>query len=182
MVLEPKKIKFVTASTFPASICHEVMGPDTMIFVLNSWVLNSFSLSSYTLKRLFSSPSLSVIRVLSSAYLSYLWRLLVFLSVILIPACASSSSAFRMMCSAYKLNKQGENIQPCPTYSFPKFESWSCSMSGSNCCFLTCIQEHWMSFHLSRTLIFLEIFCSFQYTSFAASLVKFIPILLFLML
>ena len=26
--LEPKKIKSVTVSTFPPSICHEVMGPD----------------------------------------------------------------------------------------------------------------------------------------------------------
>ena len=25
-------------------------------------------------------------------------------------------------------------------YSFPNFESVRCSMSGSNCCFLTCIQ------------------------------------------
>ena len=34
------------------------------------------------------------------------------LPAILIPACASSSSAFHMMCSAYKLNKWGDNIQP----------------------------------------------------------------------
>ena len=26
------------------------------------------------------------------------------------------------------------------TYSFPSFESVCCSMTGSNCCFLTCIQ------------------------------------------
>ena len=32
-ILEPKKIKFVTAFTFPPSICHEVVGPDAMIFV-----------------------------------------------------------------------------------------------------------------------------------------------------
>ena len=32
--------------------------------------------------------------------------------VILISACASSSPAFLMMYSAYKLNKQGDNIQP----------------------------------------------------------------------
>ena len=31
---------------------------------------------------------------------------------IFIPACPSSSPAFRMVCSAYKLNKQGDNIQP----------------------------------------------------------------------
>ena len=30
----------------------------------------------------------------------------------LIPACASSGLAFHMMYSAYKLNKQGDNIQP----------------------------------------------------------------------
>ena len=39
-------------------------------------------------------------------------RLLIFLPAILIPACATSSPAFPMMYSAYKLNKQGDNIQP----------------------------------------------------------------------
>ena len=58
------------------------------------------------IKRIFSS--LSAIRVVLSAYL----RLLIFLPAILIPACASSSPAFLMMYSAYKLNKQGDNIQP----------------------------------------------------------------------
>ena len=37
-------------------------------------------------------------------------RLLIFLLTILIPSCASSSLAFCMMYSAYKLNKQGDNI------------------------------------------------------------------------
>ena len=32
VILKPKKIKSVTASTFSLYICHEVMGPDTMIF------------------------------------------------------------------------------------------------------------------------------------------------------
>ena len=57
---------------------------------------------------LYSSSSLSAIRVVSSAYL----RLLIFLPAILIPACALSSPAFHMMYSAYKLNKQGDNMQP----------------------------------------------------------------------
>ena len=35
--------------------------------------------------------------------------------MILIPACASSSPAFCMLNSAYKLNKQGDNIQPWRT-------------------------------------------------------------------
>ena len=34
VILEPKKIKPVSASTFSPSICHEVMGPDAMILVL----------------------------------------------------------------------------------------------------------------------------------------------------
>ena len=33
-ILEPKKMKSVTASTFSQSICHEMMGPDAMIFIL----------------------------------------------------------------------------------------------------------------------------------------------------
>jgi len=89
------------------------MGPDAMILVF--WVLSvkpTFSLSSFTfIKRLFSSSSLSVIKVVSSAYL----RLLIFLLAILIPACASSSLAFCKMYTAYKLNKPGNSIQPCHT-------------------------------------------------------------------
>ena len=33
VILEPKEIKSVTASTFPPYICHEVMGPVAMILV-----------------------------------------------------------------------------------------------------------------------------------------------------
>ena len=33
VILKPKKRKSVTASTFPLSICHEVMGLDAMILV-----------------------------------------------------------------------------------------------------------------------------------------------------
>ena len=60
-------------------------------------------------------------------------KLLIFHPAILTVACASSSPAFCMMYSAYKLNKQGDNIQPWCT-------PFSCSMSSSNCGFLTCIQ------------------------------------------
>ena len=71
----------------------------------------SFSLSSSILiKRFFSSSLFSAMWV-SSTYL----RLLVFLLAILIPACNSSSSIFLMKYSAYKLNKQGDNNQPCHT-------------------------------------------------------------------
>ena len=33
VILEPKKIKSVTVSTFPPSICHEVMGLDAVVLV-----------------------------------------------------------------------------------------------------------------------------------------------------
>ena len=82
--------------------CHDLR-------FLNVEFKPAFSLSSFTfIKRLFSSSSFSAIRVVSSAYL----RLLIFVPEILVPACASSRWTFLMMYSAYKLNKQGDNIQP----------------------------------------------------------------------
>ena len=41
MILEPKKIKSVTVSTFFPSICHEVMGPDAMVLVFSNLVLKN---------------------------------------------------------------------------------------------------------------------------------------------
>ena len=113
VILEPPKIKSATISIVSPSLCHEVMGLDAMILVF--WMLSfkpTFPLSSFTfIKRLFSSFLFSAIKVVSSAYL----RLLIFLLAVLIPACASSSPVFLMMYSAYKLNKQGNNIQPWHT-------------------------------------------------------------------
>ena len=97
----------------PTYFCCEVLGLDAMILVF--WMLSFkpvFSLYSFTfIKRVFSSCLLSAIRVVSSAYL----RLLIFLQAISIPSCASSSLAFCMMYPEYKLNKQGDNIQPWHT-------------------------------------------------------------------
>ena len=124
VILEPPKIKSVTVSIVSPSICHAVIGPVSMILVF--WMLSfkpAFSLSSFTfIKRLFSSCSLSAIRVVSSTYL----RLLIFLPTILILPCASYSPAFLMMYSAYKLNKQGDNIQPWCT----PFPIWNQSVFG----------------------------------------------------
>ena len=54
VILEPEKIKFVTASTFSSSICHEVMGLDAMISVLSMLSFKpAFSLSSFTLIKRF---------------------------------------------------------------------------------------------------------------------------------
>ena len=113
VILEPPKIKSATVSTVSPSICHEVMRPDVRILVF--WMLSFkpifFTLLFHFHQEVLSSSSLSAIRVVSSTYL----RLLIFLLAILIPACGSSSPAFLMMYSAYKLNKQGDNIQPWST-------------------------------------------------------------------
>ena len=75
---------------------------------------------------------ISAIRVVSSAHLRLL---MISLPAILIPACASSSPAFHVMYCAYKLNKQGENIQPRCT-PFPTSSLFHVQF----CCFLTCTQ------------------------------------------
>ena len=110
VILEPKIMKSVTVSVVSPSICHEVIGPDALI--LNFWMLNfkpTFSVSFFTfIKRLFSSSLLSAIRVVSSAYL----RLSIFPPAILIPGGTTSSLAFYMIYSAYKVNKLSDNIQP----------------------------------------------------------------------
>ena len=85
--------------------CHDLSFLDV------EFSANFFTLLFRFHQEALSSSLLSAIRVVSSAYL----RLLIFLPAILIPACASSSSAFGMMYSAYKLNKQGDNIQPWHT-------------------------------------------------------------------
>ena len=112
VILEPEN-KICHCFHFSPSICHEMMGLDTMILVF--WMLSfkpAFSLSSFTLiKWLFSSSLLSAIKVISSVYL----RLLIFLLAILIPACESIKLAFRVIYSAFKLNKQHDNIQCCHT-------------------------------------------------------------------
>ena len=103
-----RKMLFRPLLHFSPSICQEAIGPDAMIFVF--WMLSfkpAFSLSYFTLKRrLFISASFSTIRV-ASAFLG--WYFSHNLDSDL------SSPAFHMMYSACKLNKQGDNIQPCRT-------------------------------------------------------------------
>ena len=96
----------------------------------------AFSRSSFAfIKKLFSSSWFSAMRVESSVYL----RLLIFFPAILIPACDSFSPAFCTMYSAYKLNKQSDNTQPCHT-PFPILNKLVVLSPVFNCCFLACIQ------------------------------------------
>ena len=110
LILEPPKIVWHRFHCLPiyfpwsdGTRCHDLT-------FLNVWALSQLFHSPFFtfIKRLFNFSLHSAIRVVSSAYL----RLLIFLPEILIPTCASSSPAFLMMYSAYKLNKQGDNIQP----------------------------------------------------------------------
>ena len=117
VILEPPKIKSATVSP---SICHEVMWLDAMIFVF--WML-SFKPTFFTLlfhQEAHFSFYTSAVRVVSSMYL----RLLIFLPAMLIPVCTSSSPAFLMMYSAYKLNNQSDNIQSWRT----PFSIWNQSV------------------------------------------------------
>ena len=160
------------------------MGPDALILAF--WILSfksAFSLSSFTfIKRLFSSSLPSAIRMVSSAYL----RLLIFLSAILIPASASFSLTFHMMYSAYKLNKQGDNIQPwrtpfpiwnqsivpclvltvasCPAYRFLRRQT--CKVVWYSCLFknfpVCCVPHKGFSIvNEAEVDVFLELSCFF---------------------
>ena len=128
----------------------------------------AFSFSTFTfIRRIFSSSSLSAVRVVSSAYV----KLLIFLLAIVIPACASSSLALHMMYSAYKLNKQGNNIQLWHT-PFP-----ICNQSAVPCLVATIAsspayrffrrQVRWFSIPIS-----LRIFHSFSWSTQSKALAQ----------
>ena len=93
----------------------------------------AFSLFSFTyIKKLSSFSLLSGIQVMSFAC----QRFFTFLPAILIPDSNSPSLAFHMMFFACILKKQNDIVQP---WHNPFLVLNHCSMSGSNCCFLTCI-------------------------------------------
>ena len=99
LILEPKKIKSVTVSTFPNLFAMKWWDWIAWSSFFVCWIL----IQLFTLiRRLFSSSSLYDIRMVSSTYM----RFLIFLPAMLIPACDSSSPDFPMMYSAYNLNKR----------------------------------------------------------------------------
>ena len=91
VILEPKERK---SHCFYFSPFYLPWNDGTRCHIFIFWMLSfkpTFLLSSFTLiNRLFSSSSLSAIRVVLSAYL----RLLIFLPAVLIPACDSSAQHF----------------------------------------------------------------------------------------
>ena len=118
VILEPPEVKSLTISIVYPSVCHEVMGLDAMILVF--WMLSfkpAFSLSSFTfITCLFTFCHKGGVICISEV-------------IDISPSnldsnCASSSPAFHKMYSAYKLNKQGDNIQ---TWRTP-FPIWNQSI------------------------------------------------------
>ena len=101
---------------------NEIRCYDPIFFYIFSFkpALSCFSFKN-SIKMFLNSSSLSAIRVVSSIYL----KLLMFLPPILIPAYNSSSLAFLMMCSVYRLNKQGDSRQFCrPPFSILNQSVW----------------------------------------------------------
>ena len=132
VILEPKKIKSVTVSTFSLSICHEVMGLDAMVLVFECWVLSQFFHSPLS-----PSPrgSLVPLHFLPLEwYHLHIWGYWYF----------SWQSWFHLTIPpAWHFAQCILHIRwqyTALSYSFPNFESVSCSMSGSNYYFLTCLQ------------------------------------------
>ena len=104
VILEPKKRKSLTASPFPPSICHEVMGPGAMILLF--WMLSfkpTFSLS-FTKRLLFAFCH---------------WSGVIFISEVvdISPGNLDSSLCFIQPSISHdvlwtEVNKQGDSIQP----------------------------------------------------------------------
>ena len=127
-----RKKRICPTFTFPPSICHEVMGPDAMILVF--WMLN--------LNQLFCSPLSSSSRgsLVTFHFLPLKWY-----HLHICRGCRyfSWQSWFQsgisrdVLCIEVKYT--GWHYMAM-MHSFPSLELVHCSMSSSNCCFLTRIQ------------------------------------------
>ena len=132
-----QKIKSVTLFTVSPSISHEVMGPGIMILIF--WILSfkpTFSLSSFTfIKRLFSSVS---------AFCHKGGIICISEVIDISPSNLDSSLCFIQPSILHVVLcikvKQAGWQHTALMHSFPNLEPVCCSMSCSNCCFLTCIQ------------------------------------------
>ena len=154
MILELKKRKSVTVSTFSPSICCEMMGPNAMILV---FLMLSFkpalSLSSFTLiERLFSSSSLPL-----EWYHQRIWSCWYFSQQSWFQLVARPAWHFSL-CTLLISEINGVRL-----YSLVLVlsQSWLviCSMEGSNCCFLPRIQ---VSQETGKVVWYSHLFYSFS--------------------
>ena len=86
VILEPKKIKSASVSTFFPSVCYEVTGPDTMILVFWMWsfkpALSLSSFSQFSHVRLFVTPWAAARQ--ASLSITSSWSLLKLISIELV--------------------------------------------------------------------------------------------------
>ena len=116
VILEPKKRRSVTTSTFAPCICYEVMGTK---YKSNEARCHDLSFSYLIISWLFHSPTSPSSRVSLiplcflplQCYHPHIWGCS-FSHLSWFPACNSSSPR---MCSTYRLNKLGDSRQPCCT-------------------------------------------------------------------
>ena len=123
VILKSKKIRSVVVSIF-----SPIYLPWSDAMILVYWML-SFKPAFYSLFSPSSRGSLVPLHFLPLGwYHLYIWGFFICLPAVLIPACDSSSPAFHVMYSAYKLNKQGDSIQPwCtpfPVWNQSLFHVW----------------------------------------------------------
>ena len=106
VILEPKKIKSVTISTFPSSICPKVMGPDAMILIFWMFLSQLF----YSLLSLLSNSSLPPLHFLTFEwYHLHMWGWCEWMNE-WIQTVIHSAWHFTPMYSVYKLNNQSNSM------------------------------------------------------------------------
>ena len=109
VILEPKKIKPVTVSIVSPSICHEVMGPDAMIFIFLMLSFKPACILSFTFIKRLNSSSFSAIGWCHLCIWGYWYfSLETWFWLELHPA-------WQCLYSTYKLNKHGGDIPPWHT-------------------------------------------------------------------
>ena len=108
VILEPKKMKSDTVSAFSPPDCHEVIGPDAMIFVF--WMLSfkpAFSLSFTFIKRWKFPLHFLPLKWYHLHIWSYYFSWLSWFQLVI-----NLAWHFAWCTLHVKLNKQGDNIQP----------------------------------------------------------------------
>ena len=124
VILKPPKIKSVTVCIVSPSICHEVMGPDAMIFVFACWVL-SHNMTGYTLVVSFTTCRCGRINNynMQVQVLSLIWDSLTFTSSFCLPSVLLLLSRFSRV--RLCVTPQTAAHQAPPSLGFSRQEHWS---------------------------------------------------------
>ena len=136
VILEPKKIKSVTPSIFSPSIYHSVLGRNGMIVIF--WMRN-FKLALHFLLSLSSRGCLVPLCFLQKCGVICISEV-----INISPSNLDSSLCFIQPSISLEVHciwiKKARLQYTALMYSVSNLEAVCHSMSGSNCCFLACIQ------------------------------------------